>query len=273
MVDVSTPGPGGGISAPLEVAVIDPGELIPNVAAGGVVDAASYDVGLGVAPGSIASVFGSQLALVQETAVFNPLPTTLGGGSVVIDESVEVPLYFGSDGQYNIQIPWQLPDVEVHQLQVRLGATISEAQPFETALYSPGLFSADGTGTGQAAALIAGSGGILAAPSGYVPGARPVRPGEYLMLFANGLGPVLDTPAPGSAAPAFPLSVSLTQPVVRLNGEPIPVVFSGLAPGFVGLYQVNVKIPNGVQPDDAALIDIEIGGVRSRSLTVAVGTI
>jgi uncharacterized protein (TIGR03437 family) len=182
-------------------------------------------------------------------------------------------LFLGSEGQHNLQIPWELAGVDSAGLRVRIGSVISGSEPIPLVVYSPGIFSVDSTGSGQAAALVAGAGNVLAAPEGAFPNSRPVRPGEFLSLYVNGLGAVSNTPPTGTAASAFPLSVTLTEPIVRLNGQVVSVTFSGLAPGFVGVYQVNVEVPADAQPGSDVTIDIEIGGVRSRALTVAVGVL
>ncbi len=269
-VDVANPGPGGNSNAGIEVAVVDSSGLAPAVASGGVVNGASYEPSSGIAPGSIVSVFGAQLASVEESAALNPLSTVLGAGSVLIDDTYYAPLFYSSAAQYNVQIPWDLSGEGSHQLQVRVGGGVSDPQAFELVPYSPALFSADGTGAGQAAAIIAGTASV-AAPEGAFPDSRPARPGEFLTLYGTGLGPVSNTPPNGAPALAFPLSLTLTRPVVRIQGEPVLVAYSGLAPGYVGLYQINVQIPDSAQAEPFAGIEVEIGGVISRPLTVAIG--
>lgn len=273
VIDVVTSGLGGGTSQPRDIEVLDPGDIAPVVAVGGIVDAASFDPSLGVAPGSIASIFGTDLALLLEAAALEPLPTILGAASAVVGPDLEAPLFLGSEGQHNLQIPWELAGMDSAGLRVRIGSVISGSEPIPLVVHSPGIFSTDSTGSGQAAALVAGAGNVLAAPEGAFPNSRPVRPGEFLSLYVNGLGAVSNTPPTGTAASAFPLSVTLTEPVVRLNGQMVSVTFSGLAPGFVGVYQVNVEVPADAQPGSDVTIDIEIGGVRSRALTVAVGVL
>lgn len=269
-IDVANPGPGGNSNAGLEVTVVDSSGLAPAVSAGGVVNGASYETSAGIAPGSIISVFGTQLASVEEVAALNPLATVLGAGSVLIDDAHYAALFYSSAAQYNVQVPWDLAGEGSHRLQVRVGGVLSDPQSFELVPYSPALFSADGTGRGGAAAIIAGTASV-AAPEGAFPGSRPVRPGEFLTLYGTGFGPVSNTPRNGAPGLAFPLSLTLTQPTVRIQGEPVLVAYSGLAPGYVGLYQINVQIPESALADAFAAIEVEIGGVISPQLTVAIG--
>lgn len=271
VLDVFTSGVGGGTSQPRDFEVLDAGDVSPQIAVGGIVDTASFDPALGVAAGSIASVFGTEMALLTEAASLVPLPTTLGAASAISGADIEVPQFLSSPGQQNVQIPWELAEAEVAGLRVRIGSVESAVESIPLVTHSPGIFATDSNGSGQAAALVGGSAGTLAAPVGAFPNSRPIRPGEVLVLFVNGLGPVTNQPASGARSSAFPLSETLTVPVVRLNGVPVTVSFSGLAPGLVGVYQVNVIVPADAEPGSAIEVDIEIGGVRSRALTVAVG--
>jgi uncharacterized protein (TIGR03437 family) len=103
------------------------------------------------------------------------------------------------------------------------------------------------------------------------PGSRPVIRGtESIEIFCTGLGPVTNQPPAGSAAGSSPLSLTTTTPFVNIGGAPAAVSFSGLAPGFVGLYQVNAQVPAGVPTGDAVPVVVTIGGIISNSVTIAV---
>jgi uncharacterized protein (TIGR03437 family) len=64
--------------------------------------------------------------------------------------------------------------------------------------------------------------------------------------------------------------MTLTQPTVTIGGRNADVSFSGLAPGFVGLYQVNVKVPDGAAPGNAVPVVLTIGGATSNTATIAI---
>ena len=125
-------------------------------------------------------------------------------------------------------------------------------------------------GTGQGAVLIAGT-ATLAAPSGSIPGtdSRPARQGEYLIIYCIGLGQVTNQPASGFPARPDPLSQTPETPVVTIGGIPATVSFGGLAPGFVGLYQVNVQVPGNVPSGNEVPLVISLGAGRSNSVTIA----
>ena len=110
----------------------------------------------------------------------------------------------------------------------------------------------------------------LAAPAGAFPDSRPARPGEFVAIFATGLGPVEPPLATGAPASDDPLSVTTTLPQVTIGGVPATVTFSGLAPGFVGLYQINVEIPAGAPSGGAVAVVVTIGGVQSNVVTIAI---
>jgi uncharacterized protein (TIGR03437 family) len=89
------------------------------------------------------------------------------------------------------------------------------------------------------------------------------------MLYANGLGPVTNQPASGEPAPLGPLAETITKPVVTIGGKDAAVVWSGLAPGFAGLYQINVVIPSGVSSGNQPMT-VSTGGRTSKTSYIAV---
>ncbi len=96
----------------------------------------------------------------------------------------------------------------------------------------------------------------------------PARPGELLSIFCAGLG-ALQSPVTSGDIPPTPPPQTTSQPQVNIAGIPAPVSFSGLAPGFVGLYQVDVQVPAGV-PSGTHNLEIIINGVPSNTVTIAV---
>ena len=229
----------------------------------GIVNAASYSPT--VAAGSIASVFGSNLSFGTATASAIPLPTTLASGSFQF-RGRDAPLFFASPGQVNLQIPWELAGQPQASVLATVGAEPSNQGTVNLAPFAPGIFTFNEAGSG--AVLIAGA-ALLAAPQS-VPGSRPAHPGEFISIYCTGLGAVSNPPATGFAARADPLSVSTITPTVTVGGIEAQVSFSGLAPGAVGLYQVNVLVPMGAPAGDAVPVILSIGGVTSNTVTIAV---
>jgi len=240
----------------------------PSINASGIVNGASFNAS--VAGGSIGSVFGTNLASSQSFASSVPLPTTLGGVSVQIN-GIPAPLFYVSPVQINFQVPWELLGQSQASITVTVAGVTSTAQAVNIAAFAPGLFAMNSQGTGQGAVLIAATGEI-AAPLGSIAGrtARPVKRGEFLSIYCTGLGPVANQPVNGAASPANPLPTTMNTPAVTIGGATAPVSFSGLAPGFVALYQVNVQVPDNAPTGSAVSVVLVIGGVISNTVTVAV---
>jgi len=135
--------------------------------------------------------------------------------------------------------------------------------------YAPALFTTNSRGTGQAAALIAGT-ATLAAPAGASRNARPAHKGDFVLLYCTGLGDVVNSPNPGDPAPSDPPSETVVQPSVTIGGVSATVSFSGLAPGFAGLYQVNVQVPAIAPSGSAVPVVLQIGGVTANTATIAI---
>jgi len=91
-----------------------------------------------------------------------------------------------------------------------------------------------------------------------------------LLIYCTGLGAVTNQPATGSAALSSLLSKTMTTPTVTIGGASADVQFSGLAPGFVGLYQVNAAVPAAAAKGNAVPVLLSIGGVISNTATIAV---
>ncbi|MCB9384225.1 MAG: PQQ-dependent sugar dehydrogenase [Bryobacterales bacterium] len=251
---------------------IDAPAEAPRLTQQGVVDAASFQAGT-VAPGSIVSIFGAGLAEQTAVAAGAPLPTQLAGAQLWFTPAggarVAAPVFFVSPGQANVQVPWELAGAGSAQLTATAGSLESAAVTLAVTEARPGVFTMDQSGGGQAAALIAGA-AVLAAPAGSFANARPARLGEYLEVFATGLGPVTQTPASGAASPSGPLAETVAQVRARIGGvDSVPVRFAGLAPGFVGLYQVNIELVGELPSGGAVPLTLFVGEAASNTVTIA----
>jgi len=262
-VTVFNPVPAGGLSNAVSFPIMVP----PAVNAGGMVNGATFGT-QPPAAGSIVSLFGTNLALSAASAQTAPLPTTLAGTTVQLN-GIAAPLFYASPTQMNLQIPWQLAGQTQASVVVSVSGVASAPQTVNLSAYSPGIFTVSQTGSGQGAVLIAGSAAV-AAPTGVVPGARPANRQEYISIYCTGLGPVSNAPASGAKALDSPLSSTSTLPTVTVGGLPAVVTFSGLAPSFVGLYQVNAQVPDTVVPGDAVPLTLSIGGAVSNTVTIAI---
>jgi uncharacterized protein (TIGR03437 family) len=241
----------------------------PLINASGVVNGASYTGQL--TPGMIATLFGANLAPSTALAGALPVPTLLNGVSVSVN-GVLAPLFFVSPAQINFQLPWESVGQNQAGIAVTVNGSASTPQIISLRAVSPGIFSINSSGSGQGAIQIANA-AIFAAPDASIPGAqtRPAKRGEFLTIYCSGLGDVSPRPATGAAAGGNPVSNTLLTPSVTVGGVSAPVVsFAGLSPGFVGLYQVNVQVPDAAPTGGQIQLVMTIGGVSSNTVTIAV---
>jgi uncharacterized protein (TIGR03437 family) len=236
----------------------------PVVEPGGVVDAASFK-GPAV-PGSLVSIFGSNLASGIASAGAVPLPATLGGVSVSFN-GVAAPLLYVSPQQINAQLPWAIPTNGAVSVVVSNGSASSAPQAVQVAPFSPALFTIAGY------SVAVNPDGTLAAPAGATPGiaSHPATPGDSLVLWGSGFGAV-NPPAISGDNSMDTLRSVATPPTVTIGGVAAPVTFAGLSPQFVGVYQINVTMPSTQPAAGAASVQIQIGGVTGAVQTaIAVG--
>jgi uncharacterized protein (TIGR03437 family) len=244
----------------------------PSVAAGGVLNAASFDKSMPVTPGSLISIFGSNLAATTASADTIPLSTQLGNVKVSVN-GTDLPLtgvfHTANGDQINAQLPWGT-QAGAAQVVVTNNGVASPAQSLQVAPFSPGIFSVN-FGTGQAIAI--NPDGSLAAPAGSIPGlsTRPAKVGDpFMIILATGLGAVSPSVPDGNNASGG-VRTNSTTPVVLVGGVPVTVLFSGLSADFVGVNQINVQLPPGTPTGSAVPLQIQVGGLTSTNqVTIAV---
>ncbi len=264
-ITVFLPSTGGGASNQLDLS-IGPAPAATNQSA--VSDANPAGGGV-LAQRSIASVYGLNLA--AETSLADaapPLPWTLGDTTLTLGGN-GVPLFFISPTQINFQVPFLSVSRNTPEPLVIKHGDLSVTITVTLGQYAPALFTTNSQGSGQGSILISGT-SSLAAPDGAFPGSRPASAGEFISIYCTGLGDVSSRPGLGSPSPANPLSRTLTSPTVTIGGMNAPVTFSGLAPGYVGLYQVNAQIPAGAPSGDAVAVVLSIAGLTSNTATIAI---
>jgi uncharacterized protein (TIGR03437 family) len=239
----------------------------PVIPSDSVTNGASFSAG--ASAGSIITIFGTRLTGLSAGTVVAadklPLPTDLRGVSVTIN-GVPAPLFAIANvngiEQINLQIPFEVTGLAKLTIVVTVNGAISD--PVEVALQQqqPGIFVADWT-TG-AGAILHGADYALVSTS------NAARRGEVVLIYATGLGPVRNAPATGRPASSSPLSETTVVPTVTFGGATATeVLFSGLAPGYVGLYQVNVRVPPNT-PSGIIDVVIHMGGQTSKAAKMAV---
>ena len=184
-----------------------------------------------VAPGSLFSIYGANFANASTLVGESPWPATTGGVSVLVNGTA-VPLYFVSASQINGQIPFNLTPGPA-SAQVRNAAGTSNPIPFEVTATAPGILQ---FGENRAVAVN---------PDGSVNTAEnPIAGGGILLVYLTGIGAVDNPVATGAPASADPLSRPTAPIRVTIGDQEAEVLYLGLAPGFVGLAQANIRVLN-----------------------------
>jgi len=247
--------------------------LLPNAAnvnqlaqpaIAGVSNAASYDSAT-VSPGELITIFGMNLgpstpAGLQLNAD-GTVSTDLSATRVLFD-GIAAPMVYTANGQVSAVVPYEVANPTT-QVQVEYQGTQSGSFSMNVAAATPGIFSMDSTGTGQAAALNQ-DGSVNST-------ANPASAGSIVVLFATGSGQMTPAPVDGSVTAASSLPVPVQPVKVTIGGKSAAVLYAGAAPGMVaGIMQINAKIPAGTAAGSAPVV-LTIGTQASpQSITVAV---
>lgn len=249
----------------------------PTITAAGVLNDATFQGQ--IAPGSYIAIFGTNLlditalsnyaidnnltydsANASNSPTDGSLPLQLDFTTVSFDvpsAGISVPGYidFVSPTQVNVWVPWELAGQSSVQMKVDVDEGFwGNVVTIPLQSTAPGFFLSSNVAIAQDQnfKLITSS--------------NPAVPGQAIVLYCNGLGPVTNQQPSGAPASGTSISATTTTPVVTIGGQTAQVIFSGLSPGFVGLYQVNVYVPSGLSAGNQA-ITIAIGGQTSPAQT------
>lgn len=226
----------------------------------GVVNAGSYaPFTEGLSPGELLVLKGTNLAPnasigAGDIATTATWPTKLNGVQVLID-GISAPLYYVSATQLAAIVPYAASQFSFATVQVNNNGSLSETITEFVNPGTPGVFTNPADGLGYAAALHA--------DYSLITENSPAQPGENISVYLTGLGqvfPPISDGAPGSSSnfnnTVNTITASIDDPTTG-TGTSAPVLYSGLAPGYAGLYQVNLNIPVGLTNGDNYLeIDV-----------------
>ena len=214
-----------------------------------------------LAPGGLIVLKGTGLANRTEIANTSPLETVLGETSILIGTQ-RVPLLYASDGQVNGLVPFGIAPNVPHSMILRRGQVNTNATKVTVAASLPAIFTKDQTGSGQ--------GLVFDLQNRIVDQSSPVKAGDAVVIYCTGLGEVSPAVPSGFAAPAAePLSRTVAPVSVTIAGAKATVLYAGLAPGFVGLYQVNAIVPETGAP--TGLVDVTVSAGEQQSPPVKMG--
>ena len=243
---------GSDIGANLNASNAPPPPIEPGP--GGIVNAATFDTAIGA--GSIVSLFGTNLAGTTASASTYPLPRQLAGTQVLVN-GTPVPLFYVSPAQINLQLPTGLSgDLS---LSVVSGTRAGVNSRLTVLPEAPSIFM--GTQT---------QGAIVNQDFSFNSTANPALAGSVIQIFATGLGetnPPLPTGEAASMQP--PYNVTVNPVTVWIDGQRADVQFSGAAPGFAGLFQINAIVPRSGLQGNSVPVRIQVNGKQSNTVTLA----
>jgi uncharacterized protein (TIGR03437 family) len=234
----------------------------PAIANNGLVNAASYapqgSAPGGVVPGEIATIFGTNLTTATgiNLASALPLATQLLNVQVLVNGTA-APIFAVDDvnglQQINFQIPTTVVNKSTATIQVVDNGAAGNTITAPVIAAQPGIFTYNVGGSNFGAILHPNSPQLADTD-------HPASAGETVVIFCTGLGAV--APAPLDGSPASGAAQTLVPATVTIGRSSAPVAYAGLAPGFVGLYQVNAQVPSGLSGGNQPVV-ITMGGIQS----------
>jgi uncharacterized protein (TIGR03437 family) len=247
----------------------------------GVVNAASYQpITSSLAPGELITLFGTGLsAVTMAMEGGQTFPSTLGNVSVSID-GLPCPIYSVSPTQLSVIVPYGVASNQtgLANIQVTNNGVKSNVVQMYLTDSSPGSFSQNENGLGNAAALHAASGEVITS-------SNPAQPGEYISVYLTGLGVVTPTITDGALGPTSTLSYSDLYNAGNLGvyfndygpdgsvGNFGNIEYAGLAPGLAGLYQINVQVPtSGLASGDNVYIELVTDAADENQIQIPYGS-
>ncbi len=212
-----------------------------------------------LAPGAVTAAYGQNLASTTASPGVIPLLETFNGSTILVG-GLPAPFYFLSGGQLNIQTPFELAPNQ----QVSVAAQVNSAY----AVLPNGV------------TLVAAAPGISSFPDAHIiaqhadftliDAAHPSKAGESIVTYVSGMGATNPSFATGQQVPTTQLAPAKIQPTVTVDGANAAVLYAGLTPGGIGLYQINFTVPSSTRPGDATVV-ISQNGIVANVTKLPVG--
>lgn len=230
---------------------------VPAIAPAGIMSAAGATPDGTMAPGSIISIYGENLAPALQIGSTNPLPQSLGQITVTIGNYL-LPLLFVSPGQINAQLPSELVDgnytLYVHQTgqpDVPGNLTVSRD--------APAMFTQANAQNQPLVLALHEDGSLVSFDS-------PAIHGETISIYGTGFGPYVTSVVDGYFVPATP-PATVTDPVVLNVGQIVKTPdFAGAAPGSVGLTLMKMKITDDLPAGTSVNMSVMVNSKQSTTV-------
>ena len=246
-----------GVSNPLAFPIAPP---IPVVSTNGIVNALSPLPS--IAPGSLISIWGTNLAPAAATPDPPALVASSIGGTSVTINGFAAPLLYVSPTLINAQLPFEVGPGAAARLVVEVDGAKSAPALFPVTATAPGVSFLSTNSSPNHALAVNYADGTLNAPD------HPAAPGQYVILYLTGQGAPCTPLSTGYPAPPAPFLYPTADVQASIGGAAAQVPFAGLVPGWVGILQMNLLVPNA--PSGEQPLEIAIGGVSANPTTLSI---
>jgi uncharacterized protein (TIGR03437 family) len=237
---------------------------VPN-SVGGVTNAASEVQGA-IAPGEIVAIFGAGIgpSTLTEFSVANGYIGSQIAGTQVYFGGITVPLIYASPNVIAAIAPYEIANSTTANITVLNQGQLTNTLVVPVTTAAPGIFTANSTGSGQAAAVNQ-NGSVNSA-------SNPASRGSYVSLYITGAGQTSPGGTDGQIANSAPYPQTVLPVTAQIGGQSAMVTYAGVTPTVVqGLTQVNVQVPTGIQPGGSVPVTLQAGGISAQSgVTIAV---
>ncbi len=214
--------------------------------------------GTELAAGSWATLFGTFPGVTQ-TVGQTPVGTNLAGVTLTV-ANVSAPVYFVSTTQINFIIPAGVA-AGLQPLQVKTGSATYDTN-IRVLTAAPGIFTQD--------AATPPKGAVLNQNFSLNTSTNVALRGDTVQIYGTGPGAFKNAITDGAGAPSSPLNQTKSTPQVFVGGVPAEVSFSGLAPNFAALWQLNVKVPTQSFITGRVPVVVFMDGVSSNEVAIFV---
>jgi uncharacterized protein (TIGR03437 family) len=205
------------------------------------------------APGGLITVFGTALSPTNQATSQIPLPTALAASCLTVNGQ-PMPLIFVSPTQVNAQMPFQAVGNVV--MVVHTPGGVSPNFNLTVQPTAPAVFLSGSAGPlTDLPTVVRQSTNLLVTDS------NPVRLGDMLIIYLTGMGAVSPLVPNGTPGPQNPPANAINPPIVTLGGANLSVEYAGLAPGEVGVYQINAVVPPNAPQGASIPLIVTQGGL------------
>jgi uncharacterized protein (TIGR03437 family) len=251
----------GSGTLPVTILVGNPGPQLPP---SGIVNAANYQGGA-ISPGEIVVLFGTLIGpqMPYSAQVINGVMTSKLAGARVWFNGIPAPLIYALPNQLAAVVPYAVAGNTSVQVQVESMVARTPAFAMPVQGVTPALFTADGSGQGQLAALNQDASVNSAS--------NPAARGSIVVLYGTGVGVLSPSVSDGTLVSSTPFPIPVAPIQVSIGGQTATVLYAGSAPGLVaGTIQVNARIPTGIPSGNAAVVLFAGTSGSSANCTVSV---